>query len=101
MGIGVAMAQQMGSMFSSEQSTPSPAAAPPPLPASQRFFVAVGGQQTGPFGLDGLSGEKAAGRLTEDSLVWSKGMSNWQKASTVAVLAELFEDDAPPPLPPL
>jgi membrane protease subunit (stomatin/prohibitin family) len=96
MGIGVAMAQQMGTMFSGQSGGNE---APPPLPATHRFYVAVDGAQTGPFGLEGLSGELTAGRLTGTSLVWSKGMANWQQASNVPALAELFEDDTPPPLP--
>ncbi len=97
MGIGVAMAQQMGTMFSNQ----GPAeAAPPPLHQEVKFYVALDGQQTGPLGMEKLRNEAAAGHLKPSSLVWCKGMGNWAQASSLAALAGLFEETAPPPLPP-
>lgn len=73
------------------------AAAPPPLPPEINFFVAVNGQQTGPFVLAQLRAQALAGSFTRDQLVWTQGMAGWQPAGTVAELQALFAA-VPPPL---
>jgi len=78
MGIGVAMAQQMGTMFSNQAPTE---AGPPPIHQEVKFYVALDGQQTGPFGMEALKNEVA-------------------QASSIAGLAGLFAESAPPPLTP-
>ncbi len=100
-GVGGMLSQGMGGLF---QQAPAPAAggaaaAPPPIPQAIAFFVAAGGQQTGPFELAALQQQSAQGGLTRDSLVWRQGMANWSRAGEVAELAALFAA-VPPPLPP-
>jgi hypothetical protein len=89
LGLGFGMAQQMGA---------APAGGPPPLPGGAQFYVALGGAQAGPFGMDALRGHVAGGQLTPDTLVWQQGMSAWTPASQVEALRPLF-GAAPPPLP--
>lgn len=96
-GMGIAMGQQMGQMMS--QPPQQPGAAPPPIPQSPSYFVAVNGQQTGPFNLDLLRQQAQSGQLTRESLVWTQGMAQWQPAGQVGSLMPLF-GAAPPPLPP-
>ena len=76
------------------------AGAPPPIPGAVSFFVAVNGQQTGPFDLAALRGQVSGGGLTRDTLVWRQGMSAWAKASEQTDLAALFTTNMPPPVPP-
>ncbi|MCA9311000.1 MAG: SPFH domain-containing protein [Phycisphaerales bacterium] len=94
-GMGLAMGQQMGQAMSQPQG----GATPPPLPRTQAWFVAVNGQQTGPFELEALRQQAGAGRLTRETLVWSEGMAGWQAAGQVAALLTLFAS-TPPPIPP-
>jgi membrane protease subunit (stomatin/prohibitin family) len=75
-----------------------PGATPPPLPASVAFFVALNGQQAGPFDLASLQTHVRDGSLTRSSLVWRQGMGTWQPAETVSELQSLFAA-VPPPLP--
>ncbi|ODS10969.1 uncharacterized protein VSF3289_01230 [Vibrio scophthalmi] len=104
MGMGFAMAQQMaqamtqqqGSQQHSQPQSSQPQIAPPPLPQQSEYFVAVNGQQAGPFALDTLQHQITAGQISQDSLVWKQGMAAWEKASTVAELQNLFQA-APPP----
>ena len=96
MGMGFAMANQMGQNMAAGQQQ---AASPPPVPQSQRFYVAVSGQQTGPFGLEELRTQAQDGRLTRESLVWKQGMAQWAPASSVVELGSVF-GGSPPPLPP-
>jgi membrane protease subunit (stomatin/prohibitin family) len=101
MGVGFAMAQKLSESLSTKtaQSSPSPASGPlpPPIPAAKTFFVAVNGQQTGPFNLEELQTQVLSGQLTRATLVWTQGMVNWSTAGEVVELGSLFAN-APPPL---
>jgi len=104
MGMGFAMANQMGqSMAQGMQGMQGSGGAggaggPPPIPGAGKFFVAVNGQQTGPFDLATLQQQMQLGRLQRDSLVWKEGMANWTAAGQVSDLQGLFTA-SPPPIP--
>ena len=96
MGMGFAMAGQMAqSMNPNNQQNSS--STPPPLGSS--YYVAVNGQQTGPFDMNTVSNLIKSGQVHGDSLVWKQGMANWDKASNVGELLSLL-NQVPPPLPP-
>lgn len=84
MGVGAGLGQQI--------------AQPPPL-STAAFFVAIGGQQQGPFQPPALQPYISAGQVTRETLVWRQGMAAWMPAAQVPDLAGLFAA-APPPLPP-
>ena len=97
LGMGVAMA---GPIAQAMSSPPHPAVAtPPPIPAATTYFVADGGRQTGPFDLQALASQAAAGALTRETLVWAQGMAQWTPAGQVPSLAQIFAA-VPPPVPP-
>jgi membrane protease subunit (stomatin/prohibitin family) len=98
MGMGFAMANQMGQAMAGG-AQPAPGAAPPPLPQTAQFFVALGGQQAGPFDMAALQQHVQSGQLTRQTLVWRQGMANWTAAEQVDEIKGLF-GAAPPPLPP-
>ena len=110
MGMGFAMANQMGQMFNQQQpqqpppaqQAPSAAApgGPPPLPKAVQYYVALDGQQAGPFDMAALQSYESSGRLTRDTLVWKQGMAAWTPAGQVGELSGLF-GSTPPPLPPV
>lgn len=93
LGMGFAMANQMGQSLSGQQG--GQAQMPPPLPV---FYIALEGRQAGPFGMDILKQKVASGEMTRETLVWRTGMDQWQPAGQVSDLAQLFAD-MPPPLP--
>ncbi|MGB1032558.1 MAG: SPFH domain-containing protein, partial [Flavobacteriales bacterium] len=100
-GMGFVMANQVGNAFQQNTqsvSSPSTGAAPPPLPSQAPIWVAIDGQQSGPYNLETLVSLKNQGKLTAKSLVWKEGMTNWQEASTMPDLNSLF-GATPPPLP--
>ena len=97
MGMGFAMANRMAGVGNSAQQAPAPA--PPPVPQQSRYFIAVNGQQTGPFNMTVLSQKINTGELTKESLVWNQSLTQWTKAGEVAELAGYFPI-MPPPLPP-
>ncbi len=79
---------------------PAPAPAPPPLPAPEvvAYYVALNGQQAGPFDLARLTQMIASGELTRATLVWKAGMPDWASAEGTAELKPLFAA-APPVVP--
>jgi len=98
LGMGVAMAGPIAQAMSSQQ--PPTAAVPPPIPGAATYFLAVGGQRTGPFELQALAAQAAAGTFTAQTLVWTQGMAQWTPAGQVPALAQVFAS-IPPPLPPI
>ncbi len=101
MGMGFAMANQMAHSMGPAMQGGHDAgggAAPPPIPGSVSYHVAVNGQAQGPFDTSQLQAMAGRGELTSETLVWSQGMSGWEKASTRGDLSPLF-NSAPPPLP--
>lgn len=79
---------------------PDKKAAPPPLPIIQ-YFVAVNDEQTGPYGMDIIKQMIQAGTLTDETLVWKKGMKNWEKAGSIRELSSIIkstEEEMPPDL---
>jgi membrane protease subunit (stomatin/prohibitin family) len=99
MGMGFAMANQMGQVLGGAQSPQAPpAGGPPPIPPAVSYFIAVEGRQTGPFDLDLLRQKAESGELTRDTMIWKAGMEGWAAAGTVGELSSLF-GQIPPPIP--
>jgi membrane protease subunit (stomatin/prohibitin family) len=90
MGAGIAMGNQMGNMMQSTQS----GATPPSIPnAQESYFVAINKEPKGPYPLEKIKTMIKAGALSRDTLIWTEGMEDWQKASSV--LTKLFETQPP------
>jgi len=117
MGMGFAMANQMGQAMNQQNQQPQQQASqqqqgyhqtqqpprapsgPPPLPPQKQYHAAIGGKQAGPFDLGSVKQQIQRGMITRDTLVWTEGMPNWTKAGDVSDIAPLFSS-VPPPLPP-
>ncbi len=99
-GMGLAMARGLGATpaATAPQLTAAASPQPPPLAASASFYVAVGGQQQGPYPLEQVAAALAQGQISGDALVWTQGMVRWTPASQVPQLAA---GASPPPLPPM
>lgn len=98
--IGQNLAGTMNTMMGSinQQAQPTPQTPPPINPASSAMYnVAVNGQATGPFDMVTLRNMFMAGTFLKESLVWTAGMSNWQKAGDVEELKSMFCEM--PPIP--
>ncbi|MDO5497479.1 MAG: DUF4339 domain-containing protein [Alistipes sp.] len=86
------MMNNMGGQMQQQMNTP------PPAPQSQ-YFVAVNGQQSGPFSIPQLQQLAQQGQINAQTMVWKQGMAGWDAAGNVAELAQLFAP-ATPPTPP-
>ena len=72
---------------------------PPPLPTSSlEYYVAIDGNQQGPFIIPQLQELVKQEKFSRDSLVWKTGMASWGKAGEQPELQVLFQS-VPPPLP--
>lgn len=92
------MNNMMGAMNQQAQSarqTPPPIT---PMP-SIMYSVAINGQATGPFDIATLRNMYMTGKFSKESLVWTAGMSGWQKARDVECLKALFCEMPPIPTP--
>ena len=67
-----------------------------------KLFLAVGGQQYGPYGMDMCRTMVQGGQLTPQTMVWMEGLPAWTPAMQVPALQPLFAPPAPgvPPFPP-
>ncbi|AEF99721.1 SPFH domain-containing protein [Methylomonas methanica] len=95
MGMGFAIAQNLGQNLAQNNTQ---TAVPPPLPATTLYFVAIAGQQQGPFNSSQLQEKIKTGEVGRDTLVWSEALVEWTAAEKVAELAITFTQ-MPPPLP--
>ncbi len=99
MGMGFAIAQKMGETLSSTDSNSAQkSVAPPPIPTSDSYFVAVEGQQTGPFDHSTIKEKIISSEITTSTLLWNPALVEWTEASKVPQLAALFSN-TPPPIP--
>ena len=99
--LGAFAGQQFQQSQQYQQPQQQMAPPPPPPPAAPMFYVAVNGQQHGPFAIQQLQAMVGQGTFGPNSMVWTAGMSGWAAASTVAALSGLFGAVPPPPPPPM
>ncbi|HOE39952.1 MAG TPA: SPFH domain-containing protein [Bacteroidales bacterium] len=91
--VGSGMAGMMGNMM---HGVNQPVQSPPPPPNSQ-YFIALNGQQSGPYSLLQLQQMVQNGSLTKNHHVWKQGMSEWLLATDEQEIAKLFSSVPPPP----
>lgn len=75
----------------------------PPTPQIADVYIAVNGQQQGPFDMSQLKQMVAVGQVTPDTMVWKQGMASWASASLCPDLVSLFSStpgSGMPPVPP-
>lgn len=86
LGVGLGLAGQMAGV------APLPPYAnggPPPLPG-KTWWVALDGQQHGPFDLAELTALTAQGRMGRETLAWKQGQQGWLPMGAIAELAPLL-----------
>lgn len=97
LGIGFAMANKIAQTMDIPPQRVEPTQ-PTGDSDAKRYFVAVDGQQTGPFSFEVLSNEILTGKVLRESLVWFQGMDDWTPAGQVPELIAEF-NKIPPPVP--
>lgn len=99
LGVGAGLGQQISQQFQQMMPPAAPAGAvPPPLPPQAQYFVALNGQQSGPYSAAQLSPLVTGRQLGPQTLVWKAGLPQWVPAAQLPELQGLF-GQMPPPLP--
>jgi hypothetical protein len=98
LGMGFGLASQMANQMNRNVSGGG-APVPPPLPGQSSYFIAVNGQQQGPYDINSLRQYVANKQVTPDTLVWKEGMAQWTAANGIDELKGLFGGATPPPIP--
>jgi membrane protease subunit (stomatin/prohibitin family) len=96
MGVGFAMANQMGKIMAAQQPAPG---APPPLPQQEQscsYYVGKNGKQSGPYDLSAVMAFIREGAITRNTLMWKEGMAAWQAAEQFTEFAEAMKKTPPP-----
>ena len=67
-----------------------------------KFFLGIGGQQSGPFTEDEIKAKITSREAPGDSLVWFEGLADWQRLDSLAFFKDAFEAKSshPEPEPP-
>lgn len=74
---------------------PMPGMKSTPIVPQVSYYVAVNGQQAGPFDWGQLQQMVQMGQLNRQSYVWTQGMANWEFAGNVQELSMLFMNQMP------
>lgn len=62
----------------------------------RKYFIAISGEQKGPYSID----EVKSMSLSNDTLVWYKGLKDWTELKDIEELCSLvIDEELPPPLP--
>lgn len=97
-GAGVGVGTQIAGMFNEHVNT-AQQSSPPSLPVVD-YYIGVNGQQYGPYDSDKIKTLLTSHKITENTLIWTKGMENWQPIKEIAGFCEMLTN-YPPPLPEL
>jgi len=103
-GAGDGMGMAVGMAVASQAMRQVPGAThdiPPPLVPVMRIHVAQNGASTGPFTLSQINQQIELGAVSANTLVWYKALGDWTVAGDAPALSHFFEDDTPPPVPPV
>ncbi len=108
-GMAGMMGQQIGGVGGAARATMGGPGSPPPMggvgvdvggaATTYPFFLAINGQQAGPFEFALLRTKVISGDLKPETLVWRAGMGAWMAAKDVPELAGILGGGAPPPMP--
>ena len=90
MGVGFAMAEKLSKNFERKGYVPEP--------FEKMYYYAKNKAPIGPLNIDEIEVLIENKTITTDTLVWSSGMENWQKARTLEEIESLFNLLTPPPL---
>lgn len=111
MAMGGAMGSQMAGMMNGfgqqsqpqQPQQPQPISGgthvPPAIPNAVQYYVAINGQQYGPYNMLQMQQMVQNGQINASVLVWAQGMPQWVAAGSVAELSQLFAT-TPPLVPP-
>jgi hypothetical protein len=60
------------------------------MSAEKKFYLGVGGQQTGPHSENEIKDRIAVDEIKSDDLIWYEGLGEWQRVDTIAYFQASF-----------
>lgn len=96
MGMGFGMAN---SMIHNQQQPLGGAGTPPPIGNTKTYFVYLNGNQEGPFPASQIHDYIQKRVISRETMLWTNGMANWQKAEELSDFTHDFGNTPPPPPP--
>lgn len=102
-GLGVGAGLSVGAQATSITShlntnPPSSSVAPPPLPNQNvQYYLAINGQQQGPYDFQSIVSAIQSGNIDRNTLAWKNNMPSWEKLNTFQEFSQYFT--CPPPIP--
>ena len=70
----------------------------PPIPTTD-YYLAIDGKRYGAFSHDVITQKITNGEITEDTLIWKKGLKQWVKLGEIEDFQHLLDENCPPPIP--
>jgi len=101
MGMGFAMANQIGNMAANQKPQTQNAPQPPPLPlddAGCKYYVGKNCKKAGPFDSNAIADYIKKGAITRETLMWKEGMAGWEAMEHFSEFENVLKA-TPPPLP--
>lgn len=95
LGVGMNMGNQMGAMAAQNINTNI---TPPPIPQPSTYYLALNGQQFGPYDMSTIISYVNSGQVNKDTLAWKQGMPAWAALSSIPEFSNLFAP-CPPQIP--
>ena len=91
MGAGIALGQEMANKIVSKNN-------PPKLPTRDEtiYHIALDDISEGPYDIRSIRSLISKGTIRKDTLIWRKGLEDWQSAD---IVLEKYFKNTPPPLP--
>lgn len=65
-----------------------------PAADAARYFLGIGGEQSGPLSESEVIQKIRNGEIPSDSLVWFEGLAEWQAIDTIPAFREAFNDSS-------
>ena len=97
LGFGAAtnMGKQMGNQFAIDEGS-----VPPPIPVNIDYYLAINGQQQGPYNAEQIKQAILQDSSVLNTLGWKKGMTSWQPLSSFLEFSNISQTGSvPPPIP--
>jgi membrane protease subunit (stomatin/prohibitin family) len=99
LGAGVGIGGVVGAMTAQTISTHSQGADEIPPILTTDYYLAIDGKRQGPFDPDTIAQKISNNEITENTLIWKKGLKQWIKLGAMDDFQHLFDENCPPPIP--
>jgi membrane protease subunit (stomatin/prohibitin family) len=95
-GAGIGIGGQVGVMAAKTINTNPDII--PPIPTID-YYVVISGKREGPFEGNVVEQKFINGEINENTLIWKKGLKNWEMISDIEDFKHLLDENCPPPIP--